>query len=212
MLVGSVLFALTMWKIRSRGRRSTARHSNNALNDKETNVHRKRCGIARSACGCCCRKWFKKRVGYLTHPIGPQLRTIQARDKNGGLFPLHVVNRDASSTHSDLDRSNASKPVPLAKSIKAEPEDLPYGYVSPSDINIPHLRKFTKSEKQPPTLATNQQEGYVNVDFTDSAVQCKNYDGPISLSESIYSIPCTLTASMEEEYDNTQTYLSVIQS
>ena len=149
-------------------------------------------------------------MGRLTHPIGPQLRTIQARDKNGGLVPLHVVNRDVGSTHSDLDRR--SKPVPVAEDKWITLEDLPYGYISSADINVPPLRKLTNSEQPPMLATTSQQEGYVNVDFTDSAIKCKNYDGPISLSESIYSIPCTLTASMEEDYDNTQHYLSVIQS
>ena len=209
-LVGSVLFALTMWRIRSRGRRA-AKHSRNQPLSKETKVHGKRRSTGHSLCGCCCTR-CGKRLGRLTHPIGPQLRTIQARDKNGGLVPLHVVNRDVGSTHSDLDRSNAIKPIQIAEDKSITLEDLPYGYISPADINVPPLRKLTSSEQPPMLATTSQQEGYVNVDFTDRAIKCKNYDGPISLSESIYSIPCTLTASMEEDYDNTQHYLSVIQS
>lgn len=205
-LAGSILFALTMWGIRSRGR--TARRSsqqNQSRQNKETEPTRERRGVGQSLCGCC-RVTCGKRVGRLPQPIGPQLRTIQTRDKNGGLLPLHVVKRDAGSSHSDLDRSRATKPVSIAKPFNTD--DLPYGYVSPADINLPPPRKFSKSKQPAP-----QREGYVNVELTDSATKHKkNYDGPISLSESIYSIPCSLTASMEEDYDNTQHYLSVIQS
>ena len=147
----------------------------------------------------------------------PQLRTIQSRDMNGKMVPLHFVNRSNQSGH-----AHSSKPRPTPRPQTTD--DLPYGYVSPADINIPQFSRFTVSESrtsitQQQQQQQQQQQHYVNIetsrDSTDHVDgQGRSCKDPISLSESIYSVPCSLTGGGDaaEDYDNSQHYLKVIDS
>ena len=154
-LLGSLLFALTMWRIRTRTIPSHC-HTEHT----EHREHRNSCcSILCTVCVCfhCC---MSGRV-----VVQQQLRTIQSRDKNGKMVPLHFVNRSNQSGHA---HSSKPRPTPHPQTT----DDLPYGYVSPADINIPQFSRFTVSESHTSITQQQQQQHYVNIgtsrDSTDN--------------------------------------------
>ena len=205
--LGTILFAFTMWRIRSKRLHSLAQTGPFRAR-REARGLRRCCVVSRALCVCRARR---KRAAC--HG-GSQLQTIQARDKNGRLFPLHAVIRDANSGHSDLKHTS---PLPIPRPHKTE--DLPYGYISHADINIPQLRNFTISENSSPLKSRpTHQQHYMNVDAVqrDSQVACEetNYDDPIHLSGSVYPVPSSFSAGTDgdAEYDNSQHYLHIVES
>ena len=136
------------------------------------------------------------------------------------MIPLQYVNRNKMGRpHSEP--NGETKPV--ATPSRGITEDLPYGYVSPADINIPQyrsVRRHTVGEEKP-TRSLKQQtpatrpDQYVNIDVVGGASQRvllrdRSTKKHPSLTESIYSIPCSLEGSTDEVYDNAQHYLEVL--
>lgn len=219
LLVGSILFAVTMWRIRQRRRRHQSQL--NTQHSKEAVVKTsKRCCCL---CYCMCAK-KKVRVRSISRTVreGPQLRTIEARDKKHGMIPLQFVSRtkDGRSHSEPILNNNKKRAVPAAK---RGTDDLPYGYISPADINIPQYRngkRHTVGEEvnlpvEDPIQPVTTSNHYMNIDFVGGVNQRvlrrdKSVDKPPSLSDSIYSIPCSLAASTDEMYDNAQHYLEIL--
>lgn len=201
MVVGSVLFAVTMWRVRAHGRQ----HASNAGSKAKRIFMTILCPCRRRAASCSTAQ---------TGRDGLQLSTIQARDKNKQLIALHLARHVQNARRVD-EGTRLNKPSqPSAK--RRRTDDLPYGYVSPADINIPQFRrenKFSASEggPQPQThqKAANELKYTASEGGISQLVREKSTDEIISQSESLYSTPCSLTSSMEE-YENTQNYLTIL--
>lgn len=186
--VGSCLFALTMWRIRARGRR----HSRGQSTSRTC-----------TCCMCLCR--LSGRRG--TARDGLHLSTIEARDKNKQWLPLHLANRDVNARRLNK-HGGASQP----SRAKERSDDLPYGYVSPADINIPQFRnksRLTSSESAPqPSKPANLPNQSTDTESEGGARQSVS-DTTASRPDSIYSIPCS-SSPIIEEYDDTQNYLTIL--
>lgn len=192
--VGSCLFAVTMWRIRARGRHSRGQSTSSTC----------------SCCMCClCRSSGRQSTAH-SRRGGLHLSTIEARDKNKQLLPLHVANRDQNA-HQLNKHSGASQPSTAKERI----DDLPYGYVSPADINIPQFRhktRLTASESAPqsenPSRPANLRKECMYT-ASEGGARPPVSEKTASRPDSIYSIPRS-SSPIIEEYDDTQNYLTIL--
>ena len=190
--VGSCLFAVTMWRIRARGRLNSRGQSTSGT----------------CTCCMCCWRLCRSRSTAHSRRGGLHLSTIEARDKNKQLLPLHLANRDQNARRLN-NQSGASQP----SAAKQRNDDLPYGYVSPADINIPQFRhktRLTASESAPQPENPSKPAKLSNeCMYTASEGGARP---PVSASrpDSIYSIPRSSSPIIEEEYDDTQNYLTIL--
>ena len=185
-VVGSFLFAVTMWRIRSQGRTQNNTGSISHRSEMSTGS----CVL----CLCrCARRDTTCSAGRMGRD-GFHLHTIEAKDKNRRPVPLHLPDRHSRS--SELDAGNTSHPA------KGKNDDLPYGYISPAEINVPKFRKFTVSEERPQqtqqkqTPATKLPNAYTNVvcgRVSDQPVyrQETSSQNTVSLQDSVDSTSCT---------------------
>ena len=213
-VLGSFLFAVTMWRMRAQGRlhdRAAGSKAVTRMSDSTT---------ACTLCPCTRRRRTARRNINRAHNIivsnGLQLRTIEGMRRNVNVFSL--VSRDSTVRQSDADSSDSQPP-----SIPERVGDPPYGYISPTAINIPPFRaskRSTVSEgrarelmRQKASIDPPEEYMYMYT-ASEGGVRrpvCRERCAA-SLSDSIYSIPCSDTVSMEDEYDNTPSYLTILPS
>ena len=226
MVVGSLLFVLTMWRIRARGKHGCKGGSKVTMD---------------STCMVCPCTQQPTRNAQCSRD-GLQLPTIEARDKNNHLIPVYLANHDRNATRLDSaptkpDRDNLHLPTIEARdknrhfipvylashdrnvtrpnAAPAKPdnsnrlllkltgggEDLPYGYVSPADINIPGLRRQLAQHQLASRERERDSKQPREADVTRS----------VPVSESLQSIPCSFTSSMENG-DDSANYLTILPS
>ena len=207
-VVGSLLFAVTMWRMRARGR---VRVGSRAGSDTVTKTSATTCTL----CPCTGRKRPARCNRAHIVSNGLQLQTIEAL-RNVASLP----SRESTIRQSDADSSESQPP-----SIPERVGDPPYGYISPAAINIPPFRaskRSTVSEGRAQALL-RQQKAHTDIQEEYTYMYTASEGGarrPVcqerciaSLSDSIYSIPRSdTTLSMEDEYDNTPSYLKILPS
>ena len=214
--MGSVLFALTMWRIRAQGRRQHTRR------DTHSQLSMKKSSLSHTFCPCSCGRKQTTRSAAQTDRNRERVQ-VKSRDKHKRLPPLHLARRDIITTnHSGKAAGNSNEREKGATNDELT-NDLPYGYLSPAEINMP---KFFKKSPVPNNNRSSDvlqhpltTRMYVNITRESSSSEPVQYVKSVergrasSLSDSIYSLPCSLSADMEEEeevYDNVQQYLEII--
>ena len=210
LVVGSLLFAMTMWRMRAKGRVRSRRQA-------RSNTVTKGSGATCTLCPCMGRKRPARcnRAHILSN--GLQLQTIEALQRGTNVFSL--ASRDSTIRQSDADSSESQPP-----SIPERVGDPPYGYISPAAINIPPFRASKRSTvSEGRVQALRQQKASMETPEEYIYMYTASEGGPrrpvcrerciASLSDSIYSIPGSdTTLSMEDEYDNTPSYLKILPS
>ena len=209
MSVGSVLFALTMWRIRAQGRRQHTR------SDTHSQLSMKKSSFSHTLCPCSCGRKETTCSAADTDRNRERVQ-VKSRDKHKRLPPLHLARRDIITiNHSGKAAGNSNEREKGATNDELN-SDLPYGYLSPAEINIPKFFKKSPVDVSQHPLTTRM---YVNITRESDSSEPVQYVKSVergrasSLSDSIYSLPCSLSADMEEEeevYDNVQQYLEII--